>query len=120
MEETYYLVPLEPKDVYELTEVIPCGRVRCDERSDYVWAKVTPALDAASFGRQGTLTCILLAPRHAGETIDAPTAWPVHVYVCAAKSGVTACAPEVAPDDLDVLNWGLLYDSRADAEAKKL
>lgn len=66
--------------------------------------EIDPPAACAPYGREGTLSRMVLAPRHRGVTL-APqiSEWPCHVHMCAPKPGGTW-----TEGPFDSLDWGLL------------
>lgn len=97
----------EPEGAYSPRTITLRERVSCGRRDDYFWAEVDPAFAPPDLGLEKSLSLILLAPRFAGDTITKSANWPLHVYVCRTRMTQDR-SKEVAVDDVQILNWGLL------------
>ena len=85
------------------------------DRNDWAWATIDPPVSMAGKERSS----VLLGARHQGDTVR-PTRgrWPMHVYVCAPKDGVTI-RDTLRAEDVTIGAWGLLHESRDRAQADK-
>jgi hypothetical protein len=93
-------------------EATVVGGSSIGDRKDWVVAVLDPAL----WDPDGSIDCVLLGARHQGESVVAPSGrWPMHVYVCAPKAGVSWSGPMKA-DEVSILRWGLLHETRERAE----
>lgn len=115
MSKIFYLTSFDPPNAYSVRTVEYVSPLSCGVRSDYVWAHVVPAFEPQVFMTKHEIEYIALAPRHVGGSVVQPTEWPTHVYVCIAKLDDLQMANKLAPDDLRILNWGLLYPTMQEA-----
>ena len=107
-----------PYDARETTEL---ARVKCGERDDYWWARITPPLERGEAGNPEPLEVVLLAARHVGDRLDSlPVTSPVHVYVCTVKGLLADTPPEVDPKNVDIRHWGVLYPTKESASSGAL
>ena len=114
-----YLASFDPPGAYSVRSVEYVGPLSSGQRTDYAWASVSPAFEPEVFMSGQPIEYVALAPRHAGASLHQPKEWPVHVYVCVAKSADLTLSSRLDPDELRILNWGLLYPTRdAAAEGK--
>ena len=111
MTRTLYLSSFEPQGAYAPREVTFTKAVHCGERDDYVWVRIEPPLKANELATNTDIEVALLAPRHEGGSLLAPNSWPVHVYVCRTRRTPIGSA-SVPPDDVQILNWGILHEER--------
>lgn len=56
---------------------------------------------------QRVVDVVAVAPRHVGASLEAGP-WPVHVYVCRARSAETRLVGEFAANDVVIEYWGLV------------
>lgn len=87
---------------------------RCGERTDWLWVAVESPLEYGPGGwlpgerglpTMRTVDVLALAPRHVGASLETGP-WPVHVFVCRAKTDETRLAAEFSPDDIAIEYWG--------------
>lgn len=108
MKKDYYLTSFEPENAYKPREVLFERFIKCGNRDDYVIAKILPPLEGELFGKKGNIDRVVLAPRHKGISIMETTNWPIHVYVCVIKKKDILQNSLINPDELSIINWGLL------------
>jgi len=108
MQTKYHLTSFEPENAYSSREVKFISKIQCGERNDYIVASVTPPLEGRFFGKKSDIVMVILAPRHKGVTIESSDNWPIHVYVCVMKKDALIPSTCLSPDDLQIINWGLL------------
>jgi hypothetical protein len=102
--KTFFLSSFEPADAYSPKAVEYLSTVSCDLRSDYVWVRVDPIFEPKVFGTDRPIDRVILAPRHMGESLNNPGEWPVHVYVCIAKSENQTGSRQLTANDLKIIN----------------
>lgn len=82
--------------------------VSSGQRTDYAAVTFDPPLEPLETGVSHSIATAILAPRHEGVDLRAPTAtWPIHVYVLTTPDEL-AGSSDVPPDALKIEFWGLL------------
>jgi hypothetical protein len=112
-----WLISFDTEGPYDPREASELARVKCGDRTDYWWARVSPRIERGEAGNSEPLDIVLLAPRHSGDSLDiVPVRRPLHVYVCTVKRVHAELPTVVDPDDVVIRHWGVLYPSREMAE----
>ena len=107
--------PYAPREVFGLS------RVASGERDHYLWARLAPRLERGDAGNADPLEVVLLAPRHAGETLSLERVeHPIHVYVCTVKNDGATQPSVVDPSAVEIRHWAVLYPSRKEAMSSNL
>ena len=104
-------------NIEELRECIEVTRLRDHFRDDYMLVEITPPIIGQPFGLGGKdIEQALLATRHQGHTLYPIRQWPVHVYVIRIKNPQIAVLKRLTEHDVEMIGWGVLYQSRDEAE----
>lgn len=107
VETPYWLTQYDVERSWDPVAVHFLNAVSIGDRSDFRWAEVRPrVLDHRRL--------VLLGVRHQGESLDTPTRWPVHVYVCTVTEDDEQ-ADALTKDQVTIAAWGLLHRSRESA-----
>lgn len=83
----------------------------CGERRDYLWVRLDPPIARGEAGNDDELDVALLAPRHDAHPLSVPVTEATHVYVCRVAGSPTDCPPEVDPNEVEILHWGIVAPS---------
>jgi hypothetical protein len=94
---------------FERTLSFDTGKVAIETR-------ISPAIVGQDFSVTADIDRVILAPRHEGATIDPVSEFPLFVFIAIPSRGLVRLQSPLRLDDLDVIGWGELYRSSADAE----
>jgi hypothetical protein len=84
---------------------------------DYLLVEIDPPLIGQRFGRGAEdVNLLVLATRHAGQSLFPVSEWPLYVHVALARRDLTGAAT-VAEEDLQLIGWGEIYRTEEDAAA---
>ena len=86
----------------------------CGERRDYVWVRLDPPIAPGEVANDEELDLVLLAPRHNGHPLTVPVAEATHVYVCRVAGYPTDLPPEIDPNEVEILHWGVVAPSASE------
>ena len=114
--ETYYLSSLdslrfEPvrKCRFERTLAFDSGKAAVEVRLD-------PGVVGQEFDRDSDIVNVVLSARHEGTSVDPVSEFPCFVFIAIPRAGFDRLKTPIRSDDLQVIGWGELYRTRADAE----
>lgn len=105
--------------VYECTLV---GSVRFGFREHCTVVRLSPPIPRRVWNLEGTdIELVVLANRHAGETVVPVSSWPLCVHMLVPHSEINmASIQELTEADLLLNDWGELYRTHDDAMRKAL
>jgi hypothetical protein len=83
-------------------------------RNDLLMVDIDPPIDKMVFGKP--LARIVLASRLEGWTLRKPRNWPIPVYVARLRDTVPSDTRAVAPEDVQLIAWGQLFQTEAEAQ----
>ncbi len=98
------------------------GRVVGRTGADFLRIEVDPPFEGSSINREGRLSEVVVSPHFEGDTLFPIRAYPVSVYVYAARRAGALTREPIEADDVEVIAWAELYDTAeaAAAAAKNL
>lgn len=88
------------------------GRLRDQNRDDYMLVEIDPALSGQRYGLGGQeITQLLLSTRLKGQTLFPIKDWPVSVYVTRILDGAILRTSSFTAAQVELIAWGSLYRS---------
>jgi hypothetical protein len=112
----YFLSSL---DSYVLETTRTCdfiAHMRFQSGKECVLAEVEPPIPGQPFGLQHDISRVVLANRHAGDTLTKIAEFPCFVHVARPVVDGIETLPVVNASDLENIAWGELYRSKEDAD----
>lgn len=86
------------------------GRLRDDERDDYLLVEVAPPVLGQAYGLgSDEITRLILATRHAGDVLPPREGSPVHVYVLRVRDESIVAAGKFKVGQVEPMCWGIAY-----------
>jgi len=116
MTEKYYLSSLDSARLKPVRECELTGCVRFRSGKEAALVKVFPGVVGQDFGVVDDLEHLVVTNRHEGEGLFPITSFPCFVFVCRPLVPNIEEAGELDASDVEIIGWGELYRSRADAE----
>jgi len=116
----FYLASSEGYGMEEPRRGFVIRRLRGDHRDDYLLARIEPPVIGQRFGMGGRdIDHVILATRHAGESLFPIQHWPVFVHVV--RPLVSTEGRVVLHDDeMESIAWAEVYQTEDAARAKTL
>jgi hypothetical protein len=82
----------------------------------YLLVEVDPPLDGVHYGRPSeNISLLVLATRHAGQSLFPISEWPLYVHVAMPTRDISG-TDTLNATDLEHVGWGELYRTKQDAE----
>ena len=115
--KTYYLSSLESKIFSKTRQCFFLKTLHFDSGKECVLAKITPSVIGQDFGSAEDIEYVVLASRHEGDSLSLMTEFPYSVFI--AKSLINDIDSKliISESDLQILAWGELYRTKADANS---
>ena len=107
---TYWLESYDHEPPLARRRLTVISAASCGERTDFRWVHVDPPLEVGPhrwLAAKLVLDTVAIAPRHVGGTL-ASGPWPLHVYVCRAKTADTLLSTSFGADDISIEYWGTI------------
>lgn len=99
----------ESKELSEPRNCTALRRLANQSRNDLVECSVAPAINGEPFGLHGeSFDRIVVATRHAGESLLQASSWPQHVHVAVAAEYLPQWCLIVHPTELNEIAWAEL------------
>ncbi len=114
--EIYYLSSLDSARFEPIRQCRFERLLTFDSGKTAVEARLSPAVIGQDFNRQGDIEVVILTPRHEGASIDPVNEFPCFVFITIPREHEVLQSP-IRSDDLEIIGWGELYRTRADAES---
>lgn len=116
----FYLASSEGYEMEEPRRGFAVRRLRGDSRDDYLLVRIEPPVIGQPFGLgDRDIDHVVLATRHAGESLFPIQRWPVFVHV--ARPLVPIEGRGVLHDDeMESIAWAEIYETEDAARAKAL
>jgi hypothetical protein len=116
-DELVYLSSLESYRFGPVRECRILEILTFDTGKPAVRAAVDPPVSLQELGRVEDVSEVVLTTRHEGASIAPVDEFPCFVFIAIPRQGASAPRSPVRADDLEIIAWGELYRSRADAAA---
>lgn len=114
----FYLDLTEEGDLRELRSCWSRGTVKDAGGKDYLVVEILPPIIGQKYGLgDKDISRVLLSPRHQGHSLFPITGWPEFVYVARLVDESALASGTVTDDQVELILWGILHRSEADAEA---
>jgi hypothetical protein len=112
-----YSALADPRACYEL------GRLKDENRDDYMLVEIEPSLSGQNFGLGGhDINYLILSTKLKGTTLFQIKEWPVSVYVTRILDESILKKVGFTASQVELIAWGFLYPTidKATATARKL
>ncbi len=114
--ETYFLSSLESARFGVPRECVFVKRLRFQTGKECILARINPPVIGQDFGVADDIDLVLLSNRHEGEGPSPIKEFPCFVFIARPLSADVERRAEIAREDVQVIAWGELYRTKADAE----
>ena len=113
---TYFLSSLDSERFAPVRE---CRFIRVVSVGDKpaMFVSVTPGILGQDFGSPEMLGELILTTRFEGDDIRAISDFPCFVFIALQKGELTDGLSRIRAEDLEIVGWGELYRTAADATA---
>lgn len=116
MKQTLYLSSLESVRFEPVRECVVTRGLIFDSGKAAIEVTVSPPVDGQDFNRSDGISSVILSARHEGASIDPVNEFPCFVFITLPRHGYERMESPLRSDDLEIIGWGELYRTRADAE----
>jgi hypothetical protein len=117
----FYLASTEDHDLEEPRECYRIRRLRNRSGDQLLLMRIHPPLDGAGYGvEESSIERVVVAPRLKGSSLFPITKWPVHVYLMAISDANRESVTGTDTDEMKIISWAELYETREDAVHKKM
>lgn len=114
----FYLDPTENGDLRELRSCWRRGTLKDTRGTEYLVVEISPPIIGQGYGLgEKDISRVLLSPRHQGHSLFPITSWPEFVYVTRLVDESALASGTATDNQVEMILWGVLYSSRAAAEA---
>lgn len=114
--EVYYLSSLDSVRFEPVRECRFERTLAFDSGKAAVEARLDPGVVGQEFDRASDIVNVILSARHEGASVDHVTEFPCFVFITIPRAGFDRLETPIRSDDLEIIGWGELYRTRADAE----
>jgi hypothetical protein len=114
-EDVLYLSSLESERFEPVRTCLVVRRIVFDTGKDALVVLLEPGVPGVDFGRGDDVSTFVLTTRFEGASIAPIEEFPCFVFIALPKPGWTTDSDLVTSDDLEVVGWGELYRTAADA-----
>lgn len=114
--DTYYLSSLDSIRFEPVRECRFVEYLTFDTGKVAASADINPAVIGQDFNRESDIALVILTPRHEGVTIDHIVEFPCFVFIAIPRDGLETPPNPLTSEDLQIIGWGELYRTQADAE----
>lgn len=115
MTETYFLSSLESRRFEPVRSVSIARPLAFDTGKSAVLVRLDPPVVGQDFGRGDDVDEFVLAPRHAGVTLDPISEFPCFVFIALPVGEDGDVHSPLRAEDLQVIGWGEIYRTYEDA-----
>lgn len=113
--QAYYLSSLDSVRFEPVRECRIERRLTFDSGKIAFEARLEPPVVGQDFNRSADIETVILTARHEDATVDPVNEFPCFVFITLARDNIVLQGP-IRSDDLEIIGWGELYRTRADAE----
>jgi hypothetical protein len=113
-DEIYYLSSLDSTRFEPVRECRFERLLVFDSGKAAVEARLSPTVIGQDFNRPADIETVILTPRHEGASLDPVKEFPCFVFITIPRERNVLQSP-IRSDDLEIIGWGELYRTRADA-----
>jgi hypothetical protein len=114
-EETLYLSSLESIRFEPVRACRIVDELTFDTGKVAVVARLQPPVVGQDFNRAADIDTVILAARHEGVSVAPVNEFPCFVFIAIPRPGLETLRTPVRSDDLEIIGWGELYRTHADA-----
>jgi len=114
--ETYFLSSLESTKFSVTRECVFQRRLRFGTGKECVLVKVSPPVIGQEYAVCGDVELFVLAARHKGRGLSPIKEFPCFVFIARPLIDDIGAREEIAKEDVEVVAWGELYRTKADAD----
>lgn len=116
MTETYFLSSLDYKTFSVTRKCVFQKRLRFRTGKDCVLVRVSPPVIGQAYGTGEDINLLVIAARHEGKGLFPIEEFPCFVFITRPLIDDIEAHEEIGKEDVEILGWGELYRTRADAD----
>lgn len=118
MRPDFFLTSTEGYALEPVRKCFSLGRVVVDGWQDCILVRLEPSIPGQQYGLgDRDVIEVVLAARHAGESVRSPRRWPLAVHVARILTEADMKKRSFAPGELEVIGWGEIHRKHAGARA---